>query len=160
VFGIAAIASGVGQYASSLAFGFYHTTSTAITTPSSIPIFSFIEVLAIVAFCFVNVKGVFLSGKMENVLTIAKVAPLIILAILLLPYIRQSNFHPFYPSSNTDFLKALVIVYFPFTGFEICAIPAEETKGGEKTVFRSIKIVMVLAAFLLIRRLPLLLRQP
>jgi amino acid transporter len=39
-----------------------------------------------------------------------------------------------------------VIVYFPFTGFEICAIPAEETKGGEKTVFRSMKNISLIGS--------------
>ena len=30
-----------------------------------------------------------------------------------------SNFYPFYPTSNFDFLKAIVIVYWSFTGFKI-----------------------------------------
>lgn len=137
IFGVATIAAGIGQYVSY--FGFYHNNNTVLIL--------FIELLVIVAFCLINIKGVFLSGKAENVLTIFKVAPLVILAALLLPYIREQNFHPFYPSSSTDFLKALVIVYWPITGFEISAIAPEETKGGEKTVYRSLKIVMVIVVF-------------
>jgi hypothetical protein len=37
-------------------------------------------------------------------------------------------------------LLQLVIVYFPLTGFEICAIPVAETKGGLKTVYRSMQL--------------------
>lgn len=137
IFGIGTIAAGIGQYI--IPFGFHDAVLVL-----------FIEVLAIVAFCLINIKGVFLSGKTENVLTIAKTAPLVILTILLLPYMRESNFSPFYPSSSTDFLKALVIVYWPLTGFEISAITAEETKGGEKIVYRSLKIVMGIVVFLYI----------
>ena len=106
VVGIPAIADGIGQYISF--FGFQHDPLVIL----------FIEVIAILAFCFLNLRGVLISGKTENILTIAKVAPLIILVVLLLPFLRASNFYPFYPSSGSiDFLKALVIVYFPLTGF-------------------------------------------
>jgi amino acid transporter len=169
VFGIAAIASGIGQYVYSLAFGdFRDTTNTHITnatnrsTTSSdiITLLFIVEMMAILAFCLINIKGVFISGKAESVLTIVKVAPLIMLSFLLLPYIRESNFVPFFPSytsatsggiaSNSSFLKALVIVYFPLTGFEICAIPVAETKGGEKTVYRSMQLVIGIVVFIYI----------
>lgn len=170
VFGIAAIASGIGQYASSLAFGDFRyiiTTNAHIaaakgstTTAMSIIITLFIvEIMAIVALCLINIKGIFISGKAESVLTIVKVAPLVMLAFILLPYVLTSNFFPFFPyytstasiaSNSTVFLKALVIVYFPLTGFEICAIPMEETKGGEKTVYRSMQIVIGIVAFIYI----------
>jgi amino acid transporter len=123
VVGIAAIADGIGQYFSF--FGFQHDPFVILL----------VEVIAILAFCAINIKGVLLSGKTGNVLTIAKIAPLIILAILLVPYIDESNFFPFYPSSrSTDFLKALVIVYFPFTGFEISAIPARDKNCRKNSI--------------------------
>ncbi|HEX5518970.1 MAG TPA: amino acid permease, partial [Candidatus Nitrosocosmicus sp.] len=53
-------------------------------------------------------------------------------------------------TSNLDFLKALVVIYFPFAGFEICVIPAEETKGEQKTAYRSMKIVMIIVTFIYI----------
>jgi amino acid transporter len=139
VVGIAAIADGIGQYFSF--FGFQHDPFVILL----------VEVIAILAFCAINIKGVLLSGKTENVLTIAKIAPLIILAILLVPYIDESNFSPFYPSSrSTDFLKALVIVYFPFTGFEISAIPAQETRTAEKIVYRAMRMTMIIVGFVYI----------
>jgi amino acid transporter len=139
VVGIAAIADGIGQYFSF--FGFQYT-------PFSILL---VEVIAILAFCTINVRGVTISGKTENVLTIAKIAPLIILSLILIPYIHLSNFFPFYPSSGiTSFLKALVIVYFPFTGFEISAIPAQETKTTEKIVYRSMRLTLIIVGFIYI----------
>lgn len=127
VFGIATIASGIGQYLS-----FFGVQNVQI-----------IEVLIIIGFGLINMKGISLSGKTENVLTIAKTAPLIILAIFLLPYIQEKHFIPFFSTTSTDFLKVLVIVYWPFTGFELSAIPAEEVKN-KRFVFKSLKIVMLI----------------
>ena len=139
VVGIAAIADGIGQYFSF--FGFQYTPFIILL----------VEVIPILAFCAVNIRGVLISGKTENALTIAKIAPLIILAILLVPHIHISNFFPFYPSSgSTDFLKALVIVYFPITGFEVSAIPAQETRAAEKIVYRSIRMTMIITGFIYI----------
>ena len=49
-----------------------------------------------------------------------------------------------------DFLKALVIVYFPFTGFEISAIPAQETRTAEKIVYRAMRMTMIIVGFVYI----------
>ncbi len=125
VVGIAAIADGIRQYFSF--FGFQNDPYIILS----------VEVIAIIAFCLINIKGVFITGKTEDALTIAKIAPLVILAVLLVPLIHLSNFSPFYPSSGSaNFLKALVIVYFPITGFEISAIPAQETRPAENIVYR------------------------
>jgi len=130
MFGIATIASGIGQYVSF--FGYQNVL--------------WLEIAIVVIFGIVNVIGVRPSANIENVLTVLKTLPLIILAIILLPYIRQENFTPFFAESETDFLKAVIIVYWPFTGFEISAIPAEETRN-RKDVFTSLIIVMLLTTF-------------
>ncbi len=127
VFGNATIASGIGQYISF--FGFKNVLP--------------IEVLIIFGFCALNLRGVSLSGTTENILTTLKTVPLIILALLLIPFIRLSNFTPFYPADSMDFLKAVIIIYWTFTGFEICAIPADETKG-KGLIFSSLIIVMAI----------------
>ena len=56
---------------------------------------------------------------------------------------------PFYPASGSDFLKAMVIVYWPLTGFEISAIPADEirTNQGRNILINSMKIVMAIVVF-------------
>ena len=163
VFGIAAIASGIGQYVYSLAFGdFRDTTNTHITnatnrstTSSEIIILLFIvEMVAILAFCLINIKGVFISGKAESVLTIVKAAPLIMLSFLLLPYIRESNFVPFFPSYTSATSGGIASigdsVFSSYREIEICAIPVAETKGGRKTVYRSMQLVIGIIVFIYI----------
>ena len=134
VFGISTIASGIGQYIFS--FGF-----------QDINLILIVEIFIIIVFCMINIKGLYLSTKTEIILTIAKISPLIILSVLLLPFLNESNFFPFYPASSFDFLKAIVIVYWSFTGFEIAALFSDETKGGQKIVYRSLKIVIGITIF-------------
>jgi amino acid transporter len=149
IFAISAIVSGIGQYVLSIMSnnsdtGLDLNNNSINGHHNQILIIFIIEIIIIVAFCLINIKGVLFSGKAENILTITKVTPLVILIIILIPHIKESNFYPFFHSypaatltksistSNLDFLKALVVIYFPFAGFEICVIPAEETKGEQK----------------------------
>ncbi|HEU5171977.1 MAG TPA: APC family permease [Nitrososphaeraceae archaeon] len=134
VFGISTIASGIGQYIFS--FGF-----------QDINLILIVEIFIIIVFCMINIKGLYLSTKTEIILTFAKISPLIILSVVLLPFLNESNFFPFYPASSFDFLKAIVIVYWSFTGFEIAALFSDETKGGQKIVYRSLKIVIGITIF-------------
>jgi amino acid transporter len=134
VFGISTIASGIGQYIFS--FGF-----------QDINLILIVEIFIIIVFCMINIKGLHLSTKTEIILTFAKISPLIILSVVLLPFLNESNFFPFYPASSFDFLKAIVIVYWSFTGFEIAALFSDEIKGGQKIVYRSLKIVIGITIF-------------
>jgi amino acid transporter len=134
IFGISTIASGIGQYISS--FGFHNINFILM-----------IEISIILIFCLISIKGLYLSAKTEIILTIGKISPLLILSILLLPFLNESNFYPFYPSSSFDFLKAIVIVYWSFTGFEIAALFSDETIGGQKIIYKSLKIVIGITIF-------------
>jgi amino acid transporter len=127
VFGIATIAAGIGQYLS------FFGISTGII----------IEAALIAVFCGINIIGVSLSGKMENVLTVIKTVPLVLIALLLLPFIRAENFVSHSPVTSAAILATVVIVYWPFTGFEISAIPVEETKDTG-LIRRSLLIVMAI----------------
>jgi amino acid transporter len=130
IFGIATIAAGIGQYVS-----FFGVSNILI-----------VEIMVIILFCLLNIRGVRPSGTAENILTTLKTIPLIILALLLLPYIKTDNFVPFFPANHTGFLKAIIIIYWSYTGFEISAIPAEETKR-QSDVFKSLIIVMSIVVF-------------
>jgi amino acid transporter len=125
VLGIATIAAGIGQYLTYLGVFFGLAIEFAI----------------IAVFCGINIAGVSLTGKTENVLTILKTIPLILIAVLLLPHIRPENFVPQSPVTLAGILATVIIVYWPFTGFEISAIPVEETKDPG-LIRKSLLIVM------------------
>ena len=121
VFGISTIAAGIGQYIS------YFGISNVLL----------IEIAIIGAFCWLNISGISLSGMTENILTTLKIIPLVIIAVLLIPSINVDNFVPQTPVTVTGFLATIIIVYWPFTGFEISAIPVDETRDP-KLIRRSL----------------------
>ncbi|MDD1687814.1 APC family permease [Methanoregula sp.] len=112
VFGVATIAAGIGQYIS------FFTYSPILI----------VEIALIVVFCIINIVGISFSGMTENLLTLIKIIPLVVITLLLIPFIRPVNFIPDIPLTATGLLATIIIVYWPFTGFEISAIPVEETK--------------------------------
>jgi amino acid transporter len=135
VFGVSTIAAGIGQYIS------YFGISNVLL----------IEIAVIGAFCWLNISGISLSGMTENILTTLKIIPLVIIAFLLIPFIKVENFVPQNPVTLTGFLATIIIVYWPFTGFEISAIPVEETRDP-KLIRRSLILVMgiVVSLYLLL----------
>ena len=135
VFGISTIAAGIGQYIA------YFGISNVLL----------IEIAVIGAFCWLNISGISLSGMTENILTTLKIIPLVILSFLLIPFIKVDNFVPQTPVTVTGFLATIIIVYWPFTGFEISAIPVEETRDP-KLIRRSLILVMgiVVSVYLLL----------
>jgi len=127
VFGIATIAAGMGQYFS------YFSVSHVLAT----------ELLIIGAFGVVNLVGIALSGRTENLLTVIKVAAIIVIAFALTPYIRLENLMPLRAPSWSALLDVVVIVYWPFSGFEISAIPLAETRNPAE-ISRALLVVMLL----------------
>ena len=127
LFGVSTIAAGIGQYITY--FGFSNVL--------------LIELIVIGAFCWLNITGISFSGITENILTTLKIIPLVIISLLLIPFINTHNFEPRIPFSATGLLATVIIVYWPFTGFEISAIPIEETRDPT-LIRRSLLLVMVI----------------
>jgi len=135
LFGISTIAAGIGQYITY--FGVSHVL--------------LIELGIIGAFCLLNITGISLSGTTENILTTLKIIPLVIISLLLIPFISVQNFKPITPLTATGLLATVIIVYWPFTGFEISAIPVEEIQDPA-IIRRSLLLVMgiVVSVYLLL----------
>ncbi len=112
VFGVSTIAAGIGQY-----MAWFGVSNVLL-----------IEIVIIGAFCWLNITGISFSGMTENILTTLKIIPLVMIAFLLIPFISVGNFAPSTPLTVTGLLATIIIVYWPFTGFEISAIPVEETQ--------------------------------
>jgi amino acid transporter len=129
ILGIGTIAAGIGQYLSFFGIGGI----------------LFLELLIIGLFCAINLIGITLSGMTENILTALKVIPLAVIAVLLLPAIELENLAPLVPITATSLVSTILIVYWPFTGFEISAIPVEEMKDP-RTVPKALVIVMLIVS--------------
>jgi amino acid transporter len=125
VFGIATIAAGLGDYLSFFA----------------VPHVLAAEIFIIMAFLGLNLIGITLSSRTEVILAAAKVVPIVLIAVALIPFIRMENLVPAAPVRLADILAVAIIVYWPYTGFEISAIPVEETKDP-RSISRALLIVM------------------
>lgn len=127
LFGTATIAAGIGQY-----LGYFGV-------PWILPA----EIGIIVALLAINLRGILLSGWTENILTLAKIVPLVAITLLLVPFIRPEHFLPTVPFTLPGLAATMVIVYWPFTGFEISAIPVGETRDPS-LITRSLFAVMAI----------------
>jgi amino acid transporter len=131
VFGIATIAAGIGQY-----IGFFDLSPVLV-----------IEIAVLAVFCGLNIAGIAFSGMTETLLTALKIIPLVLISLLLLPFVRPENFVQSVPLTTSGLLATVMIVYWPFTGFEISAIPVEETRDPS-LIRRSLILVMLIVVSL------------
>jgi amino acid efflux transporter len=100
------------------------------------------EVGLVVAFGLLNLVGIALASRVEDVLTVLKILPLLIIPLLLFPFVDPGNFTPL-SFGGLDFLKCAVVIYWCFTGFELSAIPSRAVRDPEHTVPRSLIYVFV-----------------
>jgi basic amino acid/polyamine antiporter, APA family len=113
---------------------------------------------AFVAFLAVtNIVGVKAAGKINDILTVAKLAPLIFFTvaglswIVLNPSATAANLTPFSPDGFTNFGTALVLIFWAYAGFEISTIPSEEITEPRKTIPKAIVIgIAIVTVFYLL----------
>lgn len=99
---------------------------------------------------YINVKGVKAAGKVNDILTIIKLVPLIILIIIgfgffaFHPETLTSNYIPFAPKGFGNFGGALVLIFWAYVGFEMGTLPASEVKNPRKTIPKAIISGMII----------------
>jgi len=121
-----------------------------------------VKVLFVSFLTAINIIGVRAAGKANDVLTIAKLAPLIffsgvgLLFIFLHPSIVASNFSPFSPYGVGNFGAALVLIFWAYAGFEISTIPADEITDPGGTIPRAIVLgISIVTVFYLVTNIVL-----
>jgi len=103
------------------------------------------KVLFVAFLAITNIIGVKAAGRINDLLTIAKLAPLVFFAvagiawIVLNPSVASSNFSsPMAGFDIANFGTALVLIFWAYAGFEISTIPAGEIDKPEKTIPKAI----------------------
>lgn len=126
-----------------------------------------IKALFVLFLIATNVFGVRAAGRTNDVLTIVKLAPLILFAAVGLSFLfvnpsaAVSNFSPFLPQGFENFGLALVLIFWAYAGFEISTIPAEEIKDAKKTIPRAIVVgIGIVTVFYLVTNLVLFAAVP
>jgi APA family basic amino acid/polyamine antiporter len=91
-----------------------------------------------------NIIGVRAAGKINDLLTLAKLAPLVFFSLaglawmILHPAATAANFSPLSPFGFANFGSALILIFWAYAGFEISTIPAEEIVEPRKTIPKAI----------------------
>lgn len=121
-----------------------------------------VKILFVVFLAATNIVGVRAAGRINDFLTVAKLAPLIFFAaagvawIFLNPSAASANFTPFSPFGLDNFGTALVLIFWAYAGFEISTIPSEEITEPKKTIPKAIVIgIAVVTIFYLITNIVL-----
>ncbi len=101
----------------------------------------------------VNIFGVKAAGKLNDILTIAKLSPLLLIVIVGLasflpnPGSFVSNYTPFAPFGLGNFGTALVLIFWAYVGFELGTLPAAEVKEPKTTIPKAIITGMAIVTF-------------
>ncbi|MGZ4918462.1 MAG: APC family permease [Halobacteriota archaeon] len=109
-----------------------------------------IKVLFIGSITFVNVRGTKLAGRANDVLTIAKLSPLLLLVIAggiymaLHPAATYANLVPFAPLGFGNFGQALILIFWAYAGFELAVIPSNEVEDPTRTIPKAIIVGMAI----------------
>jgi basic amino acid/polyamine antiporter, APA family len=119
--------------------------------------------VAFVAFlALTNIIGVRAAGKINDALTLLKLAPLVffviagIVWIILNPSGVSANFSPLAPFGFASFGSALVLIFWAYAGFEISTIPANDIDEPSKTIPKAVVFgILIVTAFYLTTNLVL-----
>jgi APA family basic amino acid/polyamine antiporter len=101
----------------------------------------------------VNVRGVRQGGWVQAVTTVAKLIPLVGLAVAAPFFIDGADFTPFNPSGQSTFgavTAAAALTLWAFIGIESATVPAEDVADPERTIPRATIIGTVITAFVYI----------
>lgn len=102
-----------------------------------------VRVLFISAAVFINIYGVKAAGRVNDVLTIAKLAPLLMIIVLGVGTLVYSphllgNYSPLSPVGLNNFGTVVVLVFWAYAGFELGSLPASEVVDPKRNLPRAL----------------------
>jgi APA family basic amino acid/polyamine antiporter len=107
----------------------------------------------VVILAALNVRGVRAVADAGNLLTIGKLLPLFIFAIVGLFFLKADNFVFGAPPDYPTFSKTVLLLVYAFTGFEMAVIPAGEVRDPKRDLPSALMIglAIVVTIYLLIQ---------
>lgn len=100
----------------------------------------------VLIFGIVNYRGIKPGARIVNTLTAAKLLPLGIFVLALLPSVRFDNFIPFY-GGERNFGYAIFLALWALQGFEVAPVPAGESENPQRDVPLGVVGSLLSAAF-------------
>ncbi len=142
------------------ALGFGHYTADLLSRLGLSPTFVHTDVLAVALavvitalFTFINLRGISETGKVGNILTLAKIAILgLFVGFGLLSMLRQgdwpSKFQPFFPTGLSGVVMAAGLTTIAFQGYEIIAHLGEEVREPKRNLPRATFAAIAVVVFI------------
>lgn len=98
-----------------------------------------IRIIFVIALTAVNIGGVKAAGRLNDVLTMAKLTPLLLIIVLGLGSLvfksnPLQNYSPFAPYGYNAFGPVLVLIFWAYAGFELGSLPASEVVDPKRTI--------------------------
>jgi len=106
----------------------------------SVPFQIAVKVLLVAGITFTNVRGIRSGAVTNDVLTVAKLLPLVILVVVgvlygaIHPALAVSHLRPFAPLGWSGFGPAVVLIFWAYAGFELAVLPAAEVRSPGRTL--------------------------
>jgi amino acid transporter len=97
-----------------------------------------------------NLVGVKTAGRVNDVLTVAKLSPLVLIILGGIAFIGlqpgqfAANLTPFVQGDLAAFGRALVLIFWAYAGFELSTLPTDEVNQPARTIPRAIVMGMLI----------------
>ena len=111
-----------------------------------------IKIVFIIILTGINYIGVREAGRVNDILTTLKLAPIILFTLagiiffIFKPSQLISNFTPVAPLGLTGIGSALVLIFWAYVGFELVTVPSDEIYDSKKTIPKAIVLGMGIVA--------------
>ena len=92
---------------------------------------------------FINVRGVGLAARLNGAATVAKLLPLVLLAVAGLFFINTDNLVWTTAPAAGDVARTSLLLIFAFAGIECALVPSGEVRDTARTVPRAIALAMI-----------------
>ncbi len=111
-----------------------------------------IRTIFIVAIITINIVGIKAAGRLNDILTLVKLFPLLLIIFLCIWLILfkpnlLANYAPFAPVGLNNFGTVLVLIFWAYAGFELGTIPASEVINPKKNLPRAMITGMAIVIF-------------
>ncbi|PKL60969.1 MAG: amino acid transporter [Methanomicrobiales archaeon HGW-Methanomicrobiales-2] len=112
-----------------------------------------VRALFVAGLTLVNIVGVRAAGRLNDVLTLIKLSPLLLLIVagfgvfVVRPETVIGNYIPLLPLGLQNAAHALILVFWAYAGFELGTLPAGEVENPKKAIPRAIITGMLIVGF-------------
>lgn len=134
----------------SIVVGFVTALSSIWPMALQEPIRSFLILSLVGSLGLLNLYGIKLFKHINNLVTIAKLIPLILFILMGLFYIQHSHYTPldWQDLEFESFGSAALVIFYAFSGFETLVVAAGEMKNPKKNLPLVVMLVITFCSFL------------